>query len=229
MTNTFRTYYLLDNPPESEFVRNLIQTCLDVGCTTTRDGRTDVCKYVSADTGVMRTTEETDVAIDSIAAGGTGTIDLWYEDLRLSLEINQESPYVPDVPSVSVMVWSRLESYSEDDDALIRARVEQFLEIARPLAELADPTYAYGFVEKYEPEDVCPTERDVREGTIENIFWLNVFSEPAIATLGEERLLSAPAWTVEKLSTDSIFLVVNDSPWYCAKAAEEIASFLGIR
>lgn len=228
--DTFRTYYLLDTPPEGEFVRNLIQKCLDIGCTTMQDGRTDVCKYVSQDTGIVRTTEETEVAVDSLAAGGTGRIELWYENLRFDLELNRGSPYVPDVPYFSLMVWSRqFESYGDDAEAEIRERVNQFLEIARPLAELAEPTYAYGFVEKYEPEDVCPAERDIREGTIEDIFWINVFSEPAITKLGEERLLSTPAWTVEKLSTGAIFLVVNDSPWYCTRAAEEIESFLEIQ
>lgn len=193
------------------------------------DGRTGVCEYVSPNTGLMRTTEKTEDAIDSIAVAGTGKIGLWYKDLRLDLEINRESPYVPDVPYFSLMVWSVLESYSDDDDALIRDRISQFLDIARPLAELADPTYAYGFIENYEPEDVCPTERDVREGTIENVFWINVFSEPAVTQLGEERLLSTPAWKIEKLSTGAIFLVVNDSPWHCAREADEIESFLGIQ
>lgn len=229
-SDTFRTYYLLDNPVEERFVRNLIRTCLDIGCTTTQDGRTDICKYGSADTGVLRTTEETEVAVDSLAACGTGRIELWYKDIRFDLELNRESPYVPDVPYFSLMVWSRqFESYGDDADAEIQNRVGQFLDIARPLAELAGPTYAYGFIEKHEPEDVSPTERDIREGTIEDIFWINVFSEPAITKLGEEQLLSAPAWTVEKLSTGAILLVVNDSPWYCTRAAEEIESFLGIQ
>ena len=109
MTNPFRTYYLLDTPLKGEFVRNLIRTCLDIGCTTTQDGRTDVCEYVSPDTRIIGTTEETEIAIDSLAAGGTGTIDLWYEDLRLSLELNRGSPYVPDVLYFS-LVFGRYSS-----------------------------------------------------------------------------------------------------------------------
>lgn len=229
VNDTFRTYYLLDNPVEEEFVRNLIRTCLDIGCTTTQDGRTDICKYGGTDTGTSRTTEKTEVAVDSLSSSGTGRIELWYQDLRFDLELNRGSPYVPNVPYFSLMIWSRqFESYGDDADSEIRDRVGQFLDIARPLAELAEPTYAYGFIEKYEPEDVCPTERDIREGTIENIFWINVVSEPAITKLSEEQLLSAPAWTVEKLPTGAILLVVNDSPWYCKGAAEEIESFLGI-
>lgn len=227
--DTLRMYFLLNAALQDDFVRSLTQKCFDIGCTTTQDDRTDICKYGSADTGTLRTTEETEVAVDSLSSSGTGRIELWYQDLRFDLELNRGSPYVPDVPYFSLMIWSRqFESYGDDADAKIRDRVGQFLDIARPLAELAKPTYAYGFIEKYEPEDVCPTERDIREGTIENIFWINVVSEPAITKLSEEQLLSAPAWTVEKLPTGAILLVVNDSPWYCREAAEEVESFLGI-
>lgn len=31
------------------------------------------------------------------------------------------------------------------------------------------------------------------------------------------------------LSTNAVFLVVNDSPWYCKREADEVASFLGIQ
>lgn len=228
--DTFRTYYLSDTPLEGSLVRDLIRECLDIGCTTTQDGRTDVCKYVSPDTGVTGTTGKTAVAVDSLAAAGEGRIELWYEDLRLNFALNRGSPYVPDVPYFSLVVWSnQFESYGDDADAEIRERVRQFLDVARPLAELADPTYAYGFVEKYEPEDVRPTENDIEAGNVEDVFWLNVLSAPTVTRFGGKRLLSAPAWKVEKLSNGSVFLVVNDSPWYCKAEADEIEEFLGIQ
>lgn len=220
-------WHIFDDNLGKASLKEIIDRFFEFGCTTTEDGRTDVCKYRTGDFKEFPKTLSTDSALDKLSSSNEGGIEFWYKDIRFDFEVNLDPHIIPSKNHLTLRIWaSQFRSYKEGDDSDVTKRVRQLLEIARPLAELSDPEYVYGTIEKFDTRPVNLSELAIDEDHVEHIFWINVFSEPIIAQIGENRLLSAPAWKVEKLSTGSILLVVNDYPRGYVNEAMEIEEYL---
>lgn len=221
-----QVWYLFDAPPDPVIIERIIDEYIDMGCTTTEDGQTEVCKY-KRNYKELPKTADTETAVQEIAANREGGIEFWYKDLRFDFEVNMGEHIVPFFSHFTLKIWDTqfriLESETTSD---VSRRVRQFLEIAKPLAELADPIYAYGSIPEFDNKNHEQNSRYIKELDTNRVFWFNIFSEGVVRDLEKERILSAPAWEVEELSTSSILLVVNDYPRSYLDQAERIEEFL---
>ncbi len=224
-----QVWYLFEDAFNEKFVKEILKNCFEIGCTTKQNGRTDIVKYHSGDLERAPKNIETDSAINRLASDQEGGIEFWYKDIRFDLKLNWDVHRIPSTPHFGLKISSsQFRSHTEGDNSDITKRVIQFLEVARSLAEISDPVYAYGAVEDFDSVDVELPEKTIESSYPRRLFWFNIFSKPMIDKIGKDRLFSAPAWKIETLSTGSVLLVVNDRPRGYKDEANEIGQHLDI-
>lgn len=222
-------WFLFEQDINDKDINEIINKYIEIGCSTREDGQVDTCRYHPPDYKEPTKTISTKSAIEQITSSGEGGIELWYKNIRIDLEINLSDHIFPSTPHIAIKIWSaQFRPHQNSGDSDVTERVLQFVELVRLLAELSNPMYVFGSIDTYDDREGIFTEQILQERQIQHIFWINILSEPMIAQLGENRVMSAPAWKVEKLSTDSILLVVNDSPREYMDKAEEIEQHLNI-
>lgn len=229
-SDTYRTYFVLENEVTGGLIQDVIQTCLDGGCATTDSGRTDICNYKTPSMCLGRDEAPINEALNNLSSEEEGRIELWCKDLGTYLEFDLPRPFVPDVPHISLMVWeSQFKVYSGSTTKEgANQRAKQLLEITNTISNSIKPIYVYGLVEKYDEEQVRPTKEQIMNGEVSRIFWLNIFSEQMVQNLGKDKLLSAPAWKVEERPNGRVLMVVTERPRFYDTKAREIEEYLGI-
>jgi len=94
--------------------------------------------------------------------------------------------------------------------SLVTAIYETLVEQDYPVS------YVYGFgpteVQMLLDGAVDVPAAQLAGSSVEALFWLQILPPSRVSVLGEDRLLSAPAWRVEQVSDDGILLVVYDTP-----------------
>jgi hypothetical protein len=87
---------------------------------------------------------------------------------------------------------------------LTEVNKEKLVELSKKIAALVKPTRTVGDFEYV---------IDKQYEDVKAIFWLNIFNLSQVKEFTEEKLLSAPAYKVEKLDDGSILLVLYKDPW----------------
>ena len=215
----FTIHYLFDHSLGDEFISDLVKRCIKAGCTTTQNGRTDVCTYSSESKTVMGPDQQAqlETALSQLDTDSYGEIFLWYDSLRIGIRKNIEYPIVPDVPRIGLSIESGGFKLSEDDERLRekRALLDSYIDLAAIVAEHTNPVYGYGEIDTYQAHPHQPEIDAVRRGEVSHLFWFNLFAETMIERLGYYVLTDAQdnarAWRVKELETGSIVLVASDS------------------
>jgi hypothetical protein len=75
-----------------------------------------------------------------------------------------------------------------------------------------DPGYSFGkYMAPVSPR-VVPTADDIYDNRYREVFWLNVFDEEAINSIGYETVMDSPAWRVTELDSGHVVVVAADNP-----------------
>lgn len=205
-----------DRELSSEFIQQLLEYCFNIGCTTHDGENRDQCWYVGAATDYDYAEVETSVAIDAIVEHRAGAITLWYGEWGFLFGIyssDDTGEWHPDEFSISVdPVYFNPERDSESR-ADVRSHVEELIELTTLLSEFTNPRIVVGSEASTEEALSGSTIPEGHSSDIPaSIEWLTVFSPEAVRSIGKQRLLSVPAWTVESLTDGSVLLVLTDNP-----------------
>lgn len=208
-----RIRFLFTEQFDSDFVGDLLNYCLDFGCSTQSDGSTDICAYRGPNGNREQDVSTTEV-IDELSQHRKGRMELWYHDLRISLKINPNDQNILDsIPLVSIGIMnSQFKQYDKYPEEEVQGRVNQLIEFVVALAEFADPAFTYATTEAADrPLDLTWT--DLVDGRPPaRLHWLSIFSEQMVDRFGRDRLENAPAWKVRELETGGVLLVVSNNP-----------------
>ncbi len=221
-------WFLFDRGIGKKPLENLLNCYLEIGCSTQQDGQEDTCKYQPPDFKDPTQIINTEQAFNRIASAQKGGLELWYEDIRVDVEVNLDTSVFPATNHISLKIWSsQFKDHGKGGSTPID-RVLWFLDLVCRLIKYLKPKYAFGslYGERNSGESIAQQALD--DGRIPGIFWINLFTSEMISQVGEEKLLSAPAWKVEKITKNYILLVTTNSPLSYKQEADEIASFLDI-
>lgn len=136
----------------------------------------------------------------------------------------------------NVWIWSDEHHFRSDDrhrsQEIARKNIKQYIDLVALATEETSPAYGCGsWGDAYSPASI-PSRNDLDNPVVEDIFWINVFNPTTVANLGQDRVVSTPGWTVEKLSSGHILLVAAETPFEPFEKWEEckdqIAEHLGI-
>ncbi len=219
-------WFLFGRSIKKKLLGNLLNHYLEIGCSTQQNGQEDTCKYQPPDFKEPTQTLNTEEAFNRIVSDQKGGLELWYEDIRVDLEVNLESSVFSTTKHISLKIWSSQFKDHDKDHSSPMDRVSSFLDLVFQLVDIMKPKYAFGslYGEQDSGEEI--TREVLDKSGIPGIFWINLFTKDLISRIGEEKLLSAPAWKVDKISKDQILLVVTSSPLSYKQEADQIEDFL---
>jgi hypothetical protein len=229
-TDAVRMLFVFADHPDNEHYRRLAEHLLDMGCRP-RLHESDEGFSFRINDEVSHQEAPLSEAVDQILDADRGWVTLYYHELKFSVGIWSNRSNSDD-PTLSLRVWSsQFETYENESDADVRARVSDVLDIVGIFTECLKPIYAYGGGPfPAEQVDVVMNVQQVRGGKLPELFWLNVFPPTLVEQIGSDRVRTAPAWKVVELQSGHVLLVVTDNPvfpsvdWEDAKA-EIVAHF----
>jgi hypothetical protein len=152
---------------------------------------------------------------DEISSSENLSVRFNVGDLGFSLSVWPNGTELIELPFISLSTSSTTFDYRSDKRGTqeeCRDLVRDLVGVVRTITVTTEPPHAFGNLGGFQPDDELPSKRELRNGRIDSLHWLTVFSEPAIDRLGRDRILQAPAWHVEELDTGQILLVVTDNP-----------------
>ncbi|WP_224448652.1 hypothetical protein [Haloprofundus salilacus] len=156
------------------------------------------------------------------------------DDFEIGLMTDAQGYPFEDVSNIEVWSWSWEFDYgvNEPGRPFATKNVERYVSAITLLSTILDPVYAYGKRMETVDPDTVPDEEGLTNHVVNEIFWLNIFSEPLVEKFGRDRILSAPAWRVDELDTGTIVLIAEDSPVRPSKewqgSRSKIADHLGM-
>lgn len=223
MDERYLINYLSDETPD---MKAIVDRCLELGLTTSQDGRTDVCSdYTVGD--LLDGNDDIDgddrqKIVDEISAVG-GEITFWYgqeSDTTASVSVSKsDEPEWSDHKvglSLQTMPLDPSVDFGEGryTREKVQKRVESITDLVGGLAEVVEPEYVYGMllVGTKPHRGLKPTGRPISEN-VERLSWISVLSDPIIEDFGgRERVLDTPAWRVEELETGHVMIVKTNNP-----------------
>lgn len=84
-----------------------------------------------------------------------------------------------------------------------------FLDVGKGLYAILRPTF--GWIE-YNYEWLPTTHEDIEDLKLPALYWANFFGPAYMNKIGRDKILSAPAWTIEELSDGGVLYVLASSP-----------------
>jgi len=194
-------------------IQRVVNQCLNVGFTTTEDGRTDVInEYKSGRYTDEQVTGEysPQTVIDEITEDSVGGITFWYGKYPITMECILKTDVASGVPNFIFEVDRYV--FDTDHDSITPANyIDAFLNLTKNLVAVLDVAFAKG---ECGLEVSLPSKRPIIDH-LESLPWLTVFSEKMVEELGGyERVLDTPAWRVEKIASGHVLFVRSDNPFH---------------
>jgi len=216
---------------DESLVAGIVETCVDRGCHTDRDGGTDRWYYIGPTSDYDPTWLDADVAPRRLAEDGGVTL-LWYGDFDCNLHVDPRGRD-HDVPLCSFWLDEVFYRPSRSSESTVSDRVESLLDLVCGVAERCEPVAGYGYIDEIVGreggayEGIAP--EDLRSGRPEVVHWFTLFPPDRVEALGRDRVRSAPAWRVRELSTGAVAVVASEQPLYGGgDQRQAIADHLGI-
>lgn len=230
MSEIIATWLVFTHTPSRSF-GDLIGILQDSGWTVPQRG--DVYSFlVDNDLKEFDTVSE---LIETINSAVTASITVERDHTEIRVELNADTGRdPPELTNIHIRAWDSEFRPPRDgwngrkrEDATVA-----YLDAVRTSVETLEPNYGYGRYPEYTKMKAIPTYDDVLDGRVKGTFWLNVFGEKHIQTLGRDRIESAPAWRVEELDTGQFLVVASDNPVEPSEewggALDALASHLGM-
>lgn len=159
---------------------------------------------------------ELDNAFFSASFGSiTVTVDVVYDDAGNAL----------DLPSLRVSLRESYFLYPFENKPAEMAyeHIDDFVELVRRIYDASraagyDPMYVFGAAPSQvtalrgEYRTIATTSDGLHEGTVEQLYWLQILPPEMVADLGRDRVLSAPAARVDEIENGAVLLVAIDLP-----------------
>lgn len=83
--------------------------------------------------------------------------------------------------------------------------------MVKTAVEATDPGFGFGKHMAAVSPRVVPTAADIHDSHYRDVFWLNIFEEAAVNSIGRETVMDTSAWRVTELDTRHV-VVVADNP-----------------
>jgi len=138
----------------------------------------------------------------------------------------------PWVPHLRFSTWIYRLKRADDGEgsAEIERLRREFVDIHALVAEVLEPRWAFGRrggLAIGEDESI----EELSKTTTPPLYEYNYFRPETVDALGWDRVLTAPAWYVDKLDSGGVFLAVREPPKQCSPGVDacvEVADHLGI-
>ena len=138
----------------------------------------------------------------------------------------------PWVPHLNFTTWIyRLKGTNDGEiSAEVKRLRREFAEIHALAADNLEPRWVFGRrggLAIGEDESI----EELTETTTPPLYEYNYFRPETVDALGWDRVLTAPAWYVDKLDSGGVFLAVREPPKQCSPGVDaclEVADHLGI-
>ena len=185
------------------------------------------------------------ISADEIKTDPAETAEFIYKDesgnvrppvkLDISIASSKEGrgllldPWVPHLKSLTWIYRLKRADDGEGSAEIERLRRE-FAEIHALAAEVLEPRWVFGRrggLAIGENESI----EELTEMTTPPLYEYNYFRPETVDALGWARVLTAPAWYVNKLDSGGVFLAVREPPKQCSPGVDacvEVADHLGI-
>lgn len=199
--------YLLPSELTHRDVAELLEYCFeDLGCARSppEEETTNQFRYTTEETDWRQVTGSSiEEATQALERAGCGSIRFWYDDLNVGLQINLDAPDRPIESSVALSIdeWYT-RPWWDSEPALI-------YEFVLELYDYLSPLYIYG--DTYLDEASLSRE-GVKNGQLEDLFWVNGYGPEMTERLGRDRLLNAPAWRIDECDDGGVFLWISPLP-----------------
>jgi len=156
-------------------------------------------------------------------------------ELDISISFDEQGsgflsePWVPHLKSITWIYRLERADDGEGSAGIERLRRE-FVDIHALAADILEPRWAFGRrggLAIGEDESI----EKLTETTTPPLYEYNYFRPETVDALGWDRVLTAPAWYVEKLDSGGVFLAVREPPKQCSPGVDacvEVADHLGI-
>jgi hypothetical protein len=184
--------------------------------------------------GARRTASTVDEIVTDIDGELNGSVKLKRDGLTIYAELNYEK--LPTLNVSNLYLWTDEYSFYHDGEGRTqveaRRNVETYLDLVETAVEATDPGYGFGKHMAAVSPRVVPTADDIYDSRYRDVFWLNIFDEAAVNSIGRETVMDAPAWRVTELDTGHVLVVAAgnpiqpDSRW--DGATERVKEHLGI-
>ena len=174
----------------------------------------EAAEFVYKDeSGNVRPPNKLDTSISSSKAGWDLLSDPWVPHLRFS-----------------TWIYRLKRADDGEGSAEIERLRREFVDIHALVAEVLEPRWAFGRrggLAIGEDESI----EELTETTTPPLYEYNYFRPETVDALGWDRVLTAPAWYVDKLDSGGVFLAVREPPKQCSPGVDacvEVADHLGI-
>jgi len=194
-------------------LQRVVNQCLNVGFTTTEDGRTDVInEYQSGRYNDEKITGEYSLqtVIDEITEDSVGGITFWYGKYPITMECVLKTDIASGIPNFIFEIDRYV--FNTDHNSLAPANyVDTFLNLTKSLVTVLDVEFVKG---ECGLEVSLPSNRPIIDH-LESLPWLTILSGQMVEELGGyKRVLDTPAWRIEKLPSGHVLLVRSNNPFY---------------
>lgn len=184
--------------------------------------------------------KDLDTVIEEKVEADFFLVDFEYGSPMLTLNLDPERPEnFPDVPFMTVELdeldfmpsafgEEHVDTAVADYVDFVVQIYEQSYDVGTPPRYVigADPAQVDAFHDRF-GWTVEPTRGGIMNGDVEQLFWLQVLPADTVENVGRERVLSAPAATVEELSDGAVLLVAYERP-YPPGDPTKVADHLGV-
>lgn len=152
--------------------------------------------------------------LEDLKHASSASVDIQKDGLQVYIAKNSSDPWVESHPHIEL--WTQAINFQyyqrakTKNDAL--ENVDTYLTAIKSAVGVLDPTYGFGtWPDETDPDDV-PSQEELDEGQIKNVFWLNIFPRDLIDSLGVESVEDIPAYKIEDLPGGLILVLATDNP-----------------
>lgn len=190
-----------------------------------REAKNDIVNEIYEIQGI-EPAEDWSTISDRIADSSDVFFSFSFESIVARLDVTYDE-YV-DEPGLPSMRLSLSDSYflypfENEPDEMANEHIADFIELILEIYDASlqaghEPLYVFGAAPSQVnalrggDRPIATTADGIREGTVEQLYWLQILPSEMVADLGHERILSAPASIVEELKDGAILLVAIDLP-----------------
>jgi len=155
------------------------------------------------------------LATDGVSGGFNLPRDppVYYDQMPVSVDIYQEDGNLFPIPAYRLYVhWDDLSPSSDYG----RKNIQSLLDLVTHMHEYYDLRYTYGFA-SYEAPPLSDSQyhltyEEIEDGSVDTLYWLNIFPPSIVEQFGHERVTSAPAFEIRKMDSGAVLLVVDEDP-----------------
>jgi len=220
------TQLLVEQRPD---VTDIFRECLSVGFSSSdSDGPAAWTVTTTEGTKDGLTTES---AICELSEAEWGWIDGWINHVPIRIGLCVERRFVPaNVMNISV---STSELYFQDNEHSAENSLNEYMKVVTCLYDYLDVWYGFGsyLSSGVGFDELRPNVESIRDGEIDRLYWLNLYTPDLVDHIGRSNLLSAPAARIEQLSDGGVMLVSTMDPFEFGPlddSSVEIANHLGL-